>query len=253
MKSQMTRKQRITCLASAPRSIVTLFFLWALALGSAALPASAQSVAASALKAGPVSGQLPAGAQSQGTQSCDPSALFCNFPEDGFTDAWTINYGYSVTNEIQLPKAQAGQSKAHITGFKFTVWTIPDYYNTMESVSWGLGSAEFGTDFGRGAGCAACGTILSQGGSILNEYGYAVWTVTVTGLNTDIPLSQSQPTNVWFTLHDANLYNAYKTNSAVYWDQNCGSLGCNGVIGTDQNSGLQPPGGESFELLGAIQ
>ncbi|MGC2107909.1 MAG: hypothetical protein WA655_00235 [Candidatus Korobacteraceae bacterium] len=262
MKTQMTRQH--TRVAQLPvgahawivRPIAPFLFLWALALLclASATPASAQSgVLPSARQAGTVSGHPPAGLQPTGVQTCDPSALFCNFPEDGYTDAWTINYGYSVTNEIQLPKALSGQSKAHITGFEFTVWTIPDYIDALESVSWGLGSTEFGTDYGRGAGCASCGTVIQPGFAFLNEYGYAVWTIQVTGLNTDIPLSQSQKTSVWFTLHDANVYTAYKTNSPVYWDQNCSPVACNGVLASDQNPPGTTPGGESFELLGAIQ
>jgi hypothetical protein len=263
MKTEMTRQH--TPVAQLPsgahgrivRPIALFLFLGAIALlclASATPTASAQNrVLPSARQAGAVTGHLPDGVQQTGIQSCDPSALFCNFPEDGSTDAWSINYGYSVTNEVQLPKALSGQSKAHITGFEFTVWTIPDYINGLESVSWGLGSTEFGTDYGRGAGCASCGTAISQGFAFLNEYGYAVWTIKVTGLNTDIPLSQSQKTSIWFTLHDANLYNAYKTNSPVYWDQNCSPVACNGVLGSDQNPSGDTPGGESFELLGVIQ
>jgi len=69
--------------------------------------------------------------------------IYENGPVNGTTDAWTINFGYVVSDSLTL----AGQST--VTGFDFGSWEYPG--DTLLSVDWSITSApNGGTVYGSG-------------------------------------------------------------------------------------------------------
>ena len=90
---------------------------------------------------------------------------------NGTTDAWTINFGYVVSDTF------VADSSA-VTGFMFGVWEFPG--DVMSSVDWSITSGEnSGTVYGSGT---ASGASLSDSFISTNQYGYNVDKITVTRL-----------------------------------------------------------------------
>src|ERR1019366_5160849 len=117
------------------------------------------------------------------------------------TDAWTINFGYVVSDSFTV----SGFSP--MTGFDFVVWAIPG--DRMTSVDWSVTSAEFGgTTYG--SGTAATTLTLDQG---LNQYGYDIQSYNVSGL--DVGLAAG---TYWLNLQNA----VVPSGDPIYWDENSG-------------------------------
>jgi hypothetical protein len=103
------------------------------------------------------------------TLSAVPTAaqvLYENGPINGNTDAWTINFGFVVSDTFTI---STGSST--ITGLSFGAWLTPG--DTLESVEVSLTSSEFG------------GTVyfdgivpVRQSGCALNSYSFDVCTET---------------------------------------------------------------------------
>src|SRR5271166_1499699 len=95
-----------------------------------------------------------------------------NGPINGTTDAWTINFGYIVSDSF----IAQGSS---VTGYSFGTWEFPG--DTLSLVQWSITGAENGgTLFGSGT---ASGSNLTDTFISTNQFGYNVDTVSVTGLN----------------------------------------------------------------------
>ena len=98
--------------------------------------------------------------------------LYGNGPINGTVDAWTINFGYVVSNGFNLPVA------ATVTGFDFGVWEFPG--DSMTSVDWSITASENGgTVFGSGT---ASGANLADTFVSSNQYGYDIDPINVAGL-----------------------------------------------------------------------
>src|SRR5271169_4449432 len=99
-------------------------------------------------------------------------AGYDNGPINGTTDAWTINFGYIVSDSYV-------SDGSTVSGFSFGVWEFPG--DVMSSVDWSITSGENGgTVFGSGT---ASGSNLSDKFISTNQYGYDIDTITVKGLN----------------------------------------------------------------------
>jgi PEP-CTERM motif len=134
-----------------------------------------------------------------------------NGPINGNTDAWTINFGYIVSDTYI-----AGGS--NVTGFSFGVWEFPG--DTLTSVDWSITSGEnTGTVFGSGT---ASGANLTDKFVSTNTFGFNVDTISVSGLN----VPELSGTLYWLNLQNA----AVPSGDPVYWDENsgagCGGAGC---------------------------
>jgi uncharacterized repeat protein (TIGR03803 family) len=132
--------------------------------------------------------------------------LYVNGPVNGIcdiqncdVDAWTINFGYAVTNSI------GGGGTA--AGFEFAVWMAPG--DTLTSVQWSLGSTPFGSDIAQGT---ASGSNLSSVFLETNSYGYDIYQVAVSGLNASVNIG------TWLTLQNASV----PSGDPVFWDENNG-------------------------------
>jgi hypothetical protein len=129
----------------------------------------------------------------------------------GHTDAWTINFGYIVSDTF-VPDTNS------VTGFMFGVWEFPG--DVLTSVDWSITSGENGgTVYGSGT---ASGANLTDKFLSVNAYGYNIDKITVTGLN----VSVTGGNTYWLNLQNA----AVPSGDPVYWDENsgegCTSPGC---------------------------
>ncbi len=64
---------------------------------------------------------------------------------NGNVDAWTINFGYIVSDTYVLA------SDTNVTGFQIGVWEFPG--DTTLSVDWSIGLTEYGSDDSSRHGC----------------------------------------------------------------------------------------------------
>jgi PEP-CTERM motif len=125
--------------------------------------------------------------------------LYSNGPVNGTTDAWTINFGFSVSDSFTC------SADCTVQDFRIGVWLFAG--DSLTSVDMALGSTSFRGSFNTYN--AASHTDLG-----INQFGYDVQIVDfATG---DIPLSAGTS---WITLQNAVVPNG----DPVYWDENSGS------------------------------
>ena len=155
--------------------------------------------------------------------------LYEDGPLNGTTDAWTINFGYIVSNTFTLTGAGT------VNGFDFYTWTFPG--DQLLTVDWYFTSEEFGgTTYGQGT-AGVTSTFISN-----NQYGYSIEKQSVSGLNVAL-----DPGTYWMNLANANT----TQGNPVYWDENsgigCHSPGCPSEV-SENTEGTIPP--ESFDVTG---
>jgi len=156
--------------------------------------------------------------------------LYDNGPINGQTDAWTINFGFVVSDSFTI---STGNST--LNGLSFGAWLFPG--DILESAQVLISSEEFG------------GTIyfnqqvnFVQSGCFLNQYDFDV--CTETGSFNGPTLANG---TYWL-----NLLNAVtNTGDPAYWDENsgvgCTSPGCPSLAGPG-GEGTLPS--EAFSILG---
>ena len=99
--------------------------------------------------------------------------LYDNGPINGTTDAWTINFGFVVSDTFTL------LNNSTVGGFDFGVWEFPG--DVMTSVDWSFTAMENGgTLFASGT---ASGANLTDRFISNNQFGFNIDEITVTGLN----------------------------------------------------------------------
>lgn len=128
-----------------------------------------------------------------------PAAAYDNGPVNGQVDAWTINFGFAVTDSLQ--------TSGSVTGLDFAAWVIPG--DTISNIQVSFGTSPFGSNLFNGV------VSLTQSNCFSNQYGYNVCIESG---------SFSGPTisgNAWITLQNANV----PSGDPVYWDENSG-VGC---------------------------
>jgi len=164
--------------------------------------------------------------------------IYDNGPANGNVDAWTINYGYSISNSFSLGPLQHPWT---LQGFEFVVWLLPG--DTMSSVDWAVTSAPFG-----GTTLVSGTDTVTQSNLATNTYGYNLAQETFT--IPDFPLITG---TYWFQLQNAVASNG----DPVYWDQNDGpSQAFDSVMGDLSVAGPPAPCtgnctySESFDVLG---
>src|SRR5271167_1455694 len=95
--------------------------------------------------------------------------LYDNGPANGTVDAWTINFGYIVSDTFTL------LNNSTVGGFDFGVWEFPG--DTLTSVDWSFTAYENGgTLYASGT---AGGKNLTDRFISLNQYGYNIDEITV--------------------------------------------------------------------------
>jgi len=155
-----------------------------------------------------------------------------NGPINGTTDAWTINFGYIVSDTFTAGGASVG-------GFSFGTWEFSG--DSLTSVDWSITSAENGgTVYGSGtaSGKALTDTFISS-----NQYGYDVDLIAVTGLS----VKTTTGSTYWLNLQNA----VVPSGDPVFWDENsgkgCGGSGCPSLA-SESSVGTIP--GEAFTIGG---
>jgi PEP-CTERM motif len=130
-------------------------------------------------------------------------ADYNNGPINGNIDAWTINFGFVVSDTFVADSTQ-------VTGLMFGAREFPG--DAMLSVDWSITSGENGGQV-LGSGTAK---VTDQFIS-LNSFGYQIDLITVTGLH----VATVSNTQYWL-----NLQNAVTADGEVaFWDENSG-VGC---------------------------
>src|SRR5271165_2022890 len=131
------------------------------------------------------------------------NVLYSNGPANGQTDAWVINYGYTVSNSFRL------SSGSTAGGFDFYVWMAPG--DTLQSVGWSITSNPTGgTTYGSGTAGVVNKFLYT------NVYGYNIYEESVSGLN----LALGGGT-FWLNLQNGVI----SDGDPVFWDENSG-IGC---------------------------
>jgi len=122
---------------------------------------------------------------------------------NGTTDAWTINFGYVVSDSYK-------SDGSTVTGFMIGVWLFPG--DKVTALDWSISSAEFGgTIYASGT---ASGGNISDSYISANQYGYNIDKITVTGLS----VPEVNGTTYWLNLANASV----ASGDPVYWDENSG-------------------------------
>ena len=149
--------------------------------------------------------------------------IYSNGAINGNTDAWTINFGFAVSDTFSLT------SNSTVNGLNFGAWLFAG--DILESTEVTITSNEFGgtTYFDQQVN-------FTQSGCGTNQVGFNVCTETSSAF--------SGPTlnagTYWLTLQNALV----NTGDPVYWDESDGpSSASNVALGTI--------GSESFTILGS--
>lgn len=146
--------------------------------------------------------------------------VYENGPINGNTDAWTINFGFLISDSFTI----SGGTTA-VSGMSFGAWLSPG--DTLESVNVLLSSGQdSGTIFFQGQ------VPVTQSGCVLNNFNYDV--CTETGTFTPTIFNNG---SYWMTLQNA----IDSAGNPVYWDENSG-VGCH-------SPGCPSSAGENFESI----
>jgi hypothetical protein len=159
-------------------------------------------------------------------------ADYDNGPINGTTDAWTINFGYIVSDSFVAD----GFLDNTLKGFEFGVWEFPG--DSVNSVQWSITSGEnSGTVYGSGMTNNLTDQFIS-----INQYGYDIDKITVTGLFLSVNLGQTY----WLNLQNATV----PSGDPVYWDENSG-IGCSspGCPSQASESAVGTIPSESFTII----
>jgi hypothetical protein len=151
--------------------------------------------------------------------------LYSNGPVNGTTDAWTINFGFVVSDTFSLSSAST------VTGVNFYSWLIGS--DTIQSAEIAITSSEFG-------GTTYTDQIVNftMSGCSANQLGYNVCLESSAGMT---------PVNLAAGTYWLNLENACCTlGDPFYWDENSGpSQASENTVGTIPS--------EAFTVLGTAQ
>ena len=154
------------------------------------------------------------------------SGYYDNGPINGTTDAWTINFGYVVSNTFT--------GVGYVDLLQFGVWEFPG--DQLISVDWSITSAENGgTLYGSGT---ASGSYLKDRFISTNQFGYDIDLISVFALNVQLDYGKTY----WLNLDNAVVANG----DPVFWDENSG-VGCGGTGG-----GKNCPSQASESAVGTI-
>ena len=161
----------------------------------------------------------------------DDTTLYENGPINGTTDAWTINFGFVVSDTFTVQQ----QDQSSVTGMTFGAWLFVG--DTLQSAEVSITSQENG-------GTVYFDSVVNftQSGCVFNQYGYNVCTAAGS-----FSLANLASGTYWVNLQNA----VVNSGDPVYWDENSG-IGCNSPgcpsQASDNQIGTIPS--EAFTILG---
>jgi hypothetical protein len=120
-------------------------------------------------------------------------------PYDGNTDAWTINFGFSVSDSFTLTSATI------LSGVDIWTWEFPS--DSVTQVDWAIGTDFFLSNSGSGTASVTNSVIAT------NDFGYDIDKVSFSFT----PVSLAAGT-YYLTLQNAT----HPSGNPVYWDENGG-------------------------------
>ena len=126
--------------------------------------------------------------------------LYDNGAYNGTVDAWTINFGFSVSDSFTCSAA------CSVEDFHMVNWNTPGFVTTGVEIQ--LGASSFGNDYADMTLAPSSSTDLGP-----NQFGFELWQYDFTFNNVSLPSGTS-----WVTLSNAT----DSGGNPVYWDENSG-------------------------------
>src|SRR5271165_6883109 len=159
--------------------------------------------------------------------------FYDNGPINGNTDAWTINFGLSVSDSFTVP---SGLLQA--TGITFGAWLFPG--DSTPSLSVQIGTSPFSSNEMTLDGVPT----LQIGDRTTNNFGFDVCT-----LSASWPGVFLAGGTYWITLDNA----AVPSGDPMYWDENSG-VGCGGAgcPSSAQENSVGTIPSEAFTMYGTF-
>ena len=134
---------------------------------------------------------------------------------NGTNDAWTINYGYVVSDTFVV------YGGFQFYGFQLGVWEFPG--DTLTSLDWSVTTQENGGTV-LGSGTASGKNVIDKFVSS-NQYGYNIDLISVTTQYINV----NDGSTYWLNLQNASV----ASGDPVYWDENSGpSQASESALGT---------------------
>ncbi|MGA2370368.1 MAG: PEP-CTERM sorting domain-containing protein [Candidatus Korobacteraceae bacterium] len=149
--------------------------------------------------------------------------IYNNGPINGNTDAWTINFGFIVSDTFNVVN-----SATTITGASFGMWLFSG--DTLTSAELSITSRENG-----GTSYFDQTVNFTQGGCTANQYGYNVCQE-----NTSFAGPTLNSGTYWLNLQNASV----PSGDPIYWDENSGPSSA-----SESSVGTIPS--EAFTMLGS--
>ncbi|MGA2369743.1 MAG: PEP-CTERM sorting domain-containing protein [Candidatus Korobacteraceae bacterium] len=151
--------------------------------------------------------------------------LYSNGPTNGNTDAWTINFGFVVSDSFTV------NSGTTITGATFAMWLAEgDTLTSAELSITSLGTSYFNQT-----------VYFAQSDCTSNQYGYNVCQE-----NTSFNGPTLNSGTYWLTLQNASV----PSGDPVYWDENSGPSSALECCGRGWPNAVGTIPSESFTLMG---
>jgi hypothetical protein len=147
------------------------------------------------------------------TSAIAQNDIYDNGPTDGQTYAWTIDFGFAVSDTFSLSSA------SQVNGITFAAWLVGS--DVLQTTEVAITSSEFG-----GTSYFDQTVSFTQSGCVLNQDSFNVCTEKGS-FGTNVNLAAG---TYWLTLENAD---TNTLNDPVYWDQNSGpSLASENAEGT---------------------
>jgi hypothetical protein len=151
--------------------------------------------------------------------------VYSNGPTNGNTDAWTVNFGFVVSDTFTTSLANT-----QITGLTFATWIAPG--DVLDTAEVSITSLENG-----GTSYFDQTVNFTQSGCVGNQYGYNVCNENGTLGGGGVNLASAG--TYWLNIQNASS----AAGDPVYWDENSGpSMASENTVGTIPS--------ESFTVLG---
>jgi hypothetical protein len=129
-------------------------------------------------------------------------ALYSNGPYNGTTDAWTINFGFSVSDSFTAP------SGANVQGLSLVYWDA-SASDLLTTVDMQLGSTSFGGTINTLSGVTNTFLTTNQFGYNLYQADYSFGSIGWSGAG-------------YLTLSNACSTSGCSVSNPIYWDENSG-------------------------------
>ena len=171
------------------------------------------------------------------SQPASAAVLYDNGPLNGAVDAFTINYGYAVSDSFTLTHA------ATVAGVNFGVWSQPG--DTMSAIDWAItaNASDYNPADAIGIGTAAVTT------NFTGNLGFGYYSLAVDNFSTgSVNLAAG---TYYLVLQNA----ATNSGNPIYWDESDGasSASDSGIGNLANFSRANVTGSESFQILsGAV-